>query len=486
MRSAVAIFVLLLACASTASRAESELPVEPLSLPRTLTWSGDFDGLLQRRIVRILVVPSKTFFFLDKADTLGVTAETGQEFEKWINKRHAKPPFDIKVVFVPTRRDRIFQDLIDGKGDIAAADLTITAERSATVDFAKPWSKGVKEILVTGPSAPAIASISDLGGKEVMVRASSSYYTHLGALNERFERENRPAVKIVPADEDLEDEDLLQMVSAGLLPWAIVDAHTAKLWARILKGLAPRGDLALNEGGEIAWAIRKNCPLLQHEIDEFVTVHGSFADDLVSEYLHAGKVVRNALAPPEIEKFRELIGYFRTYGKQYGIDPYMLAAQAYQESSFNQGLRMQSGAVGIMQMMESTARDELGMDDIVSRAEDNIHAGAKYLRYLDDKYLNDPEIREREKVLMTLAAYNAGPGNLKRFRDKARESGFDPDVWFGNVEHGAAAIVGRETVQYVGNIYKYYVVYSTLLPKEAGYESNGNIARQEAKSAGTR
>jgi membrane-bound lytic murein transglycosylase MltF len=172
------------------------------------------------------------------------------------------------------------------------------------------------------------------------------------------------------------------------------------------------------------------------------------------------------LAPPEIEKFRQLIGYFKTYGRQYAIDPYMLAAQAYQESSFNQGLRMKSGAVGIMQMMESTARDELHMDDIVSRPEDNIHAGAEYLRYLVDKYLDDPAIPEREKVLMTLAAYNAGPGNLKRFRDKARQNGFNPNIWFGNVEHGAAAIVGQETVQYVGNIYKYYVVYSTLLSKE--------------------
>jgi len=465
------IFALLLTCVPTTARAETSVDV--LSLPRTLTWSGDFDGLLQHRIVRILVVPSKTFFFLNKADTLGVTAETGQEFEKWINKRHAKPPFDIKVVFVPTRRDRIFQDLIDGKGDIAAANLTITAERSAAVDFAKPWSKGVKEILVTGPSAPAIASISDLGGKEVMVRASSSYYTHLVALNERLERENHRAVKIVPADEDLEDEDLLQMVSAGLLPWAIVDAHVARLWARILKNLTLRQDLALNEGGEIAWAIRKNCPLLQHEIDEFVTVHGNFAEDLVSEYLHTGNVVRNALAPPEIEKFRQLIGYFKTYGGQYGIDPYMLAAQAYQESSFNQGLRMKSGAVGIMQMMESTARDELHMDDIVSRAEDNIHAGAEYLRYLVDKYLDDPAIPEREKVLMTLAAYNAGPGNLERFRDKARQNGFNPNIWFGNVEHGAAAVVGRETVQYVGNIYKYYVVYSTLLSKEPAEVRSG-------------
>ncbi len=461
---AAAIFSWLSICAATAVHAD--LAIEVLSLPRVETWSGDFDGMLERRTVRILVIPSKTFFFLNKADTMGLIAETGREFEKWINKRHAKPPYDIKVVFVPTTRDRIFQDLVDGRGDIAAANLTITADRSAIVDFAKPWLTGVKEILVTGPSAKPIAAVSDLGGKEILVRKSSSYHTHLVELNERLEKESRAKVNLVLANEDLEDEDLLQMVSAGLLPWVVVDAHKAKLWAKILKELTLREDLAFNQGGEIAWAVRKNSPLLRREISEFVTAHGRFTDDLVSEYLHEGNIVRNALAPPEIEKFRALVGHFKTYGEQYGIDPYMLAAQAYQESSFDQTLRMKSGAVGIMQMMEKTAHDELGMDDIVSRAEDNIHACAKYLRYIVDKYLADPQITEREKVLMTLAAYNAGPTNLNHFRDKARQQGFNPNVWFGNVEHGAAAVVGQETVQYVGNIYKYYVVYSTLLSKQ--------------------
>lgn len=463
MRRLALSVALLLACVTAAAAEEPSRDI--LSLPRSETWTGDFDGMRARRMVRILVVPSKTFFFLNKAETLGLIAETGREFEKYINKRHAKPPYDIKVVFVPTRRDRILQDLVDGKGDIAAANLTITPERRAIVDFASPWLKGVREILVTGPSAPPVASITDLSGREVMVRESSSYYTHLVALNERLAREGRDPVKIIPADEILEDEDLLQMVNAGLLPWLIVDSHKAGLWARILKNLVPRKELSVFERGEIAWATRKNSPLLQKEIAEFVTAHGQFTEDLISEYLNDGRVVRNALAPPEIEKFRELIGHFKTYGERYRIDPHMLAAQAYQESSFDQGLRMSSGAVGIMQMKESTAQEELGISDIVSRAEDNIHAGAKYLRYLVDKYLSDPQVTEREKVLMTLAAYNAGPGNLKRFREKARQNGFDPNVWFGNVEHGAAAVVGKETVQYVGNVYKYFVVYSTLLPK---------------------
>jgi membrane-bound lytic murein transglycosylase MltF len=66
---------------------------------------------------------------------------------------------------------------------------------------------------------------------------------------------------------------------------------------------------------------------------------------------------------------------------------------------------------------------------------------------------------DKNRTLMAFAAYNAGPGNLRKFRKLAQESGLDPNIWFGNVEHAAADIVGRETVQYVANIYKYYVAY---------------------------
>ena len=295
MRHTVPICALLLICAPTTICAEESDKV--LSLPSVEAWTGDFDGMIERLNIRILTVPSKTYFFLNKGEALGLAAEIGHEFEKWINKRHAKGPFDIKVVFVPTRRDHIFQELKDGKGDIAAANLTVTAARSAVIDFAKPWGSGVKEVLVTGPSAPSVASISDLGGREVMVRKSSSYYEHLIALNKRLQEDKRPAIKIVAADENLEDEDLLEMVSAGLLPWVIVNSHKAKLWARILKGLSVREDINVSDNGEIAWAVRKNSPLLQRELDEFVTTHLKFANDLASQYIYDGKIIRNSLAP---------------------------------------------------------------------------------------------------------------------------------------------------------------------------------------------
>jgi membrane-bound lytic murein transglycosylase MltF len=463
MRNALLICCSLLACIPSAASAQ-----KLISLPKAEASTDDFDGMLKRRLIRILVVPNKTYFFLDKGESFGLTAEASRQLEKWLNQRHQKGPYKINVALVPTKRETILQDLRNGKGDIAAANLTITSERNALVDFTQPWAKDVKEIFVTGPSAPSIATISDLGGRDVTVRRSSSYYNHLVALNDRLKTEKQKAIKIITADENLEDEDLLEMVSAGLLPWTVVDAHTAKLWSRILKGLSLREDLAVNQGGEIAWAVRKNSPLLQRELGEFISANRKVANDLISYYIYDGKPVRNALAPDQVKNFEEYVGYFKAYGQQYTIDPYMLAAQAYQESAFNQRLRMKSGATGVMQMLPKTAREELNMKDIVTRAEDNIQSGAKYLRYLIEKYLNDPAISEREKVLLVLAAYNAGPGNLKKFRAKAQQDGFDPNVWFGNVEYGAAAIVGQETVQYIGNIQKYYFVYSALLSQPDG------------------
>ena len=93
------------------------------------------------------------------------------------------------------------------------------------------------------------------------------------------------------------------------------------------------------------------------------------------------------------------------------------------------------------------------------------------MRRLEDAYVNDPNVDEKNRVLMTFAAYNAGPGNLQKFRLLAKKDGYDPNVWFGNVENEAAKVVGAETVQYVSNIYKYYIAYSLYLERKAAAEA---------------
>jgi membrane-bound lytic murein transglycosylase MltF len=124
-----------------------------------------------------------------------------------------------------------------------------------------------------------------------------------------------------------------------------------------------------------------------------------------------------------------------------------------------------------MQMLPSTAADrEIGINGIDASAEKNVQAGAKYMALLRDRYVNDPKISEKDRTLMTFAAYNAGPGNLLRFRSLAEKSGLDPNVWFDNVEIAASKIVGQETVQYVSNIYKYYIAYEMVRRNEAAKE----------------
>ena len=233
-------------------------------------WTGDLDGMLDRGVVRILVPISPTLFYQSKGENYGAEAELGSELEKVLNQRHGSASKKITVVFVPTTRNRLLEALRSGRGDIAAANLTITPERAAIVDFAPPWATGIKEILVTGPSAPKVASMADLADREIKVRKASSYHGHLLAVNESLIKSGKLPIKVGLLDDNLESEEILEQVSTGQLPWAIVDSHIAKLWVKHLPDLTLREDIAFNDGGEIGWAIRKGSPKLMAELEEFV------------------------------------------------------------------------------------------------------------------------------------------------------------------------------------------------------------------------
>lgn len=434
------------------------------ALPEYALWTGDYDGMQKRHLIRVLVPYSKTIFFINKGEQLGTAAEWGEELDKWINKSKKSEIDRMHIAFIPTPRDTLLAALNEGRGDIAAGNLTITPNRLAIVDFTDPVLKDVKEILVTGPSAPAITKVEDLSGKEIYVRKSSSYYEHLVALNAKFSAHGLKPIKLTAGDENLEDEDLLEMVNAGLLPFVIVDDHVGKIWAKVFTSLKVRPDISINDDSAIAAAIRKNSPLLKAVLNKFIakkTETYGFISWLKNRYYTNDKMVRRAYAPEDMERFNELVGYFRRYGDQYNFDYLMITAQGYQESKLDQSDRSPSGAVGVMQMKPSSAREpDIAIDGIDKSAERNIEAGNKYLRFLITKYINDPSLDPKNQTLFALAAYNAGPTGLKSFRDKAQAMGLDRDVWFGNVENAAAAIVGREPPQYVSNIYKYYIAYS--------------------------
>jgi membrane-bound lytic murein transglycosylase MltF len=425
-------------------------------------WVGDLDGMAERGVVRALVVYSLGQYFLDGATQRGMTYEVLSEFEKFLNQRLGRRPVKVAVLIIPVQRDELFPALERGLGDIAAANLTITRSRLEKVDFSDPFLTGVSEVVITGPAGPELRSLDDLAGHEVYVRRSSSYWRSLEKLNDDFQTKGLKAVDVVPAEEFLQDEDLLEMVNAGLLPATVVDSHKAGFWAGIFDHIKVHEDLAVRTGGEIAWAFRKDSPKLADAVNAFVAQHkkGTLLGNVIlNRYLKNTTWAKGALDGGDRARFERTVEIFRKYGDMYDFDPLMLAALAYQESGLDQSVRSRAGAVGVMQLLPSTAADpNVGIPDI-STVENNVHAGTKYLRFIRDRYFADPAMDPLNQTLFTFAAYNAGPARVAGLREEASRTGLDPDEWFGSVEHVAAKRIGRETVQYVSNIGKYWVAY---------------------------
>jgi len=223
------------------------------------------------------------------------------------------------------------------------------------------------------------------------------------------------------------------------------------------------GDVAVRSGGNLAVAFRKENPRLRQEVNKWIRKHGkgdAFRNTIERKYLQNVKYVKNAAADSERRKLAGVLELFKKYGAQYNIDYLLMAAQGYQESTLDHNVKSPVGAIGVMQVMPPTGK-ELKVGDI-TQIEPNIHAGVKYMRFMMDQYFKDEPMDNLNKGLMTFAAYNAGPGRLRQLRRETAQRGLDPNVWFGNVERIASERIGRETVTYVSNIYKYYVAYRLI------------------------
>jgi membrane-bound lytic murein transglycosylase MltF len=432
---------------------------------RTMTerWTGDLDAMMQRRVIRLLTVYNKTLYFIENAAQRGTAHDSMKLFEETLNKKLKIKKGFVHVAFIPVSREELLPALVEGRGDIAVANLTITPEREKTIDFVEPWITGVSEIVITGPASPKIESLDELAGQEVFVRRSSSYYENLAALNARFRTEGKREVALRLAPETLEDEDLLEMLSAGLIKFVVVDSHKAKFWKQVLPNLTLHPEISIHDQGEIAWAIRKDSPRLKAELNAFLAKHGeksAFANANLRKYLQNTRYVKSATAEAELRKFRATVELFRKYSGRYDLDWMMMMAQGYQESRLDQAARSHVGAVGVMQVMPATGA-ELKVGDI-HQVDPNVHAGVKYIRFMINQYYKNEPMDELNKHLFAFAAYNAGPGRVSSLRREAQKRGLDPNIWFQNVERIAAEKVGRETVTYVSNIFKYYVAYALV------------------------
>ena len=440
-------------------------PVAPAGLP---TWTGDYPALKDRRVVRMLVVYSKTFYFIDKAQQRGITYDMGMELEKFLNAGNKDKTRPIRVVFIPVSRDQLVSGVAAGAGDIATGGLTITPGREKLLDFTVPAADNINEILVTAPDIAPPASVDELSGRSVFVRKSSAYYESLTDLNSHLAAAGKKPVEIVLAEENLEDEDILEMVNAGLVDATVVDSYVADFWKEIFTNIRPQPAIALRSNAQVAWGIRKNSPELKQVLDAFVEKHkiGTMTGNMLfKRYLQNTRWARGATKAEDMRRFKELTGYFQKYATRYDFDWLLLMAQGYQESQLDQRTRSPVGAIGVMQVMPATAKDKnVGIPDI-QLVEPNIHAGVKYMRFLVNEYFDEPGIDRVNRHLFAFASYNAGPNRIARLRKQAAAQGLDPNKWFNNVEVVVAEDVGRETVQYVSNIFKYYVAYKLTLDR---------------------
>lgn len=470
--------------AATQGRENLNIDVNAVNKP----WKGDLDAMIQRHVIRVLVVPSKTFYFVDKGVERGVTYDFVRQFEDDLNKTLARQKklshknLKVKVFFVPVGREGVIAALNAGKGDIAASALTVTDSGRKLVDYSVPVYSGVDEVVVAAPGTATVSTIEDLSGRVVYVRPSSSYRDSLLALNQRLVAQKRAPVVIKDASENLEDEDLIEMVSAGLIPLTIINGPVANFWKQVFPTITVYDNVTVRKGGDIAWAIRKSSPQLKAAVDDFITRNGqgkAIGNMILARYLKDARYVKNAASAEDRKKFLAVVGYFQKYGQEYDIDWLLMAAQGYQESRLNQQAKSRVGAIGVMQLMPSTGKD-MKVGDI-TQTEANIHAGVKYMRWMIDNYYGNEPMTKLDKALFAFASYNAGAGRVSGLRQEAAKRGLNPNVWFHNVEYVAAQKIGAETVTYVANIYKYYIAYRLILDQRAAKATDATAKKERAQ-----
>jgi membrane-bound lytic murein transglycosylase MltF len=438
-------------------------------------WTGDLDGMIERRRIRVLTAYSKTDYFVDKGTQRGLTYEAFQLFDDELNRKLKNKKLRVDVVFVPVAHDDLIPALLDGRGDVAAAGKLITERRLEQVDFTNPTRNNVSSIVVTGPGSMPLNSVEDLGGKEVYLRMSDIGPKSVERFNEMLAKAGKPPVKVQPAPEVLADEDILEMVNAGIVKATITNDYIAEFWQQIFPGIVLSKTAAVRTDGQIALMVRKNSPKLKTELNEFLARHPEGSKErniLLQKYLKNTNFAKQATSQKERVKFQRVVEFFRTYSSKYSVDYLLMAAQGYQESGLDQNVKSPVGAIGVMQVMPGTGKD-MKVGDI-AQIEPNVHAGVKYIRFMMDQYYANEPMDNLNKGLFTFASYNAGPARIRQMRELTAKRGLNPNLWFNNVELVVSEKIGRETVQYVSNIYKYYLAYKMLADQAE--------QRQKAKS----
>lgn len=388
---------------------------------------GDLDVIRKRKVLRVLTRNNAATYFLYRGRQMGFEFELAQAFARSIGCR--------LQIIVPPKADQLIPWLLEGKGDLIAAGMTVTEPRKRRVAFSRPYNH-VSELVVVRNDDRSILGVEDLAGRHVAVRPSSSYYSTLVGLQGFVD------VGILEVPEEMETEQIIGLVADGRYEVTVADSDILDIELTYRETV--RAVFPLDEPRAQAWGVRPEDAGLLEEVNRFLerNYRGTFFNVLKDKYFtNRRRVARVVQSRPARQgKISPYDDLFRKYGRETEIDWRLLVAQAYQESRFEPAAVSWAGAVGIMQIMPRTA-DEMGLsEDDLTDPETGIRIGSAYLRRLMDQF--EPDLRFSERLRFALASYNAGRGHIQDGRRIAQEIGLDPDVWFGNVEQ-ALPLLGR-------------------------------------------
>lgn len=420
----------------------------------------DLAGIKKHGVLRVLTRNNPATYFLWRGELLGFEYELAKHFAK-------KHKLRVEMVVPPSRGDLI-PWLLEGKGDVIAASMTISPEREGRgVGFSRLYFKA-SEIVVTRADEPEdqLKGPEDLAGRTIVVRRSSAYWHTLEALQRQG-----IALNLEAAPEDLETEEIIEKVAKSEYDLTVADSHLLDIeltWREDIRAAFPVSDPE-SQG----WVVRASNPKLLETINQYLKkeYRGVFYNITLKKYFKNPRTIRThvetrASRTGELSPYDALV---QKYAGQFGFDWRLVVAQMYQESRFNPDARSWAGAIGLMQVLPRTAKS-LGFHDIRT-PEHGIHAGVQYLDWVRDRF--EPELPVEDRMWFTLAAYNAGHGHVRDARRLARKLGMNPNRWFGNVEkailllskrkyarqarHGYCR--GAEPVEYVREIKQRYEAY---------------------------
>ena len=444
------------------------ITAEKLTTKQRSIYKADLDEIKKRKVLRVLTRNNAATYFLWRGELMGFEYELARRFAKRLGVR-------LEMIVAPSR-EALTQWLLEGKGDMIAASITIPRSiEDSPLRYSRSYDK-VYELVVGRTVEDEVDDIKELRGRSFNVRKSSSYWFTLTELN----KNTGVGIKIQTVPEIEETEEIIAKVASGGYDLTLADSNILDIeltWRDDVKGI-------LNLGEEVnhAWVVRDDTPKLLEAINKYIRkeYRGEFYNITRRKYFEKPKTIKkrleqrvdrgdnNALSPYD--------DFAKEYAEKYDFDWRMIVAQMYQESRFNPNAKSWAGARGLMQVMPRTAK-QLGVKNIKDPKQ-SVEAGVKYLDWLRDRF--DAELPVTDRMWFTLAAYNAGAGHVHDARTLARQKGWQANRWFGNVEQAMLLLSkrkyskkakhgyvrGSEPVKYVREIRDRYEAYVKLTQPE--------------------